>query len=599
MKRSLLAAALACALAVVPAALAADMDKTLRVALSAAETGFDPQAISDLYSGFVTRVIFDPLYQYDYLARPFKIIPNTAAALPEISADGKTWVIKVKPGIYFSDDPAFKGKKRELTAADYIYSWKRMIDPKVRAPDIEFVTDRFVGDTEFIKAVQGGANVYDLELEGMKAIDRYTIQLKLKQPDYDLLDDLASNPTAAVAREVIEAYGDASHRAMANPVGTGPYLLKDWRRAQKITLEASPTFREQYFPASDDPADAPIMAVMKGKRIPMIGRIEIVVIEESNPRLLSFINGELDVSNPVPADLIYNVLDANGKLKPELAKRGIRHIRQFMPSITFEYFNMEDPVVGGYSRERIALRRAISMAYNVEAEVAIVRQGQGVPATQFLPPPSIGHDPNFVDRSKFDPVTANALLDRMGYGERDREGWRKLPDGRPLSLTIASVPSAVDRQFDELWKKSMSSIGIRVDFLKQKFPDLLKQARAGQLQMWGLGNTAASPEGFGFFGLLYGPNAGLSNLPRFNLPQFNALYEQGKRMKDGPERDQVIRRLSELVSIYAPMKLTAYRYDNVLLQPWMVGYKYTPFNWNPWRYWDLDPGMRDAMLRQK
>jgi ABC-type transport system substrate-binding protein len=596
-KRWLCLTAIAGALCVSPATTAADMNKTLRVAVSAAETGFDPQAISDLYSGFVTRVIFDPLYQYDYLARPFKIIPNTAA-LPQISDDGKTWVIKVKPGIYFSDDPVFKGKKRELTAADYIYSWKRMIDPKVRAPNIEVVTDRFVGDTEFVKAAQSGANIYDIELEGMKAIDRYTIQLKLKQPDYDLLDDLASNTMAAVAREVIEAYGDQAHRAMANPVGTGPYLLKDWRRSQKITLEASPTFREQYFPDSDDPADAPILAVMKGKRIPMIGRIEMVIIEESNPRLLAFISGELDISNPVPPELIHNVIDDKGRLKPELAKRGIRHIRQFMPSISFWYFNIDDPIVGGYSREQVALRRAIGMAYNVEDEIAVVRQGQAAPATQMLPPPVFGFDPKYIDRSKFDPAMANALLDRMGY-KRGDDGFRTLPDGRPFTLSMASMTSAEYRNYDELWKKSLDSIGIRLDFKKQKFADLLKQARAGQLQMWGLSNTAGSPEGFTFLGLLYGPNAGLSNLPRFNLPQFNALYDKGKRMKNGPERDKVIHQLSELISVYAPVKLSAYRYDNVLLHPWMVGYKYTPFNWNPWRYWDIDVAMRDSMLRQK
>ena len=599
MLRCFLAATLTCALAVTSQAPAADMNKTLRVAIQSAETGFDPQGISDLYSSFVTRVIFDPLYQYDYLARPFKIVPNTAVALPQISVDGKTWTIKVKPGIYFTDDPAFNGKKRELTAADYVYSWKRIIDPKVRAPDIEFVTNRFVGDIEFSKAVSGGANVYDLELEGIKAIDRYTLQLRLKQPDYDLLDDLTTNPTAAVAREVVEKYGDAAHRAMSNPVGTGPYLLKDWRRAQKITLEANPTFREVYFPESTDPADAPVMAVMKGKRIPMIGRIELSIIEESNPRLLAFIKGELDVSNPVPPELIYNVLDSKGRLKSELAQRGIRHTRQFMPSITFEYFNMEDPVVGGYTREQIALRRAIGMGYNVADEVAVVRQGQGAPGTQMVPPPSIGHDPNFVDKAKYDPVGAAALLDKMGYLDRDGDGWRDLPDGRPFALKIASPTSTDYRHFDELWKKSMTAIGIRTEFQKQKFPDLLKQARAGQLQMFGLGNTASTPEGFNFFGLVYGPNAGLSNLPRFNLPQFNALYEKGKRMPNGPERDKIIHQLSELVSIYAPIKLTAYRYDNVLVQPWMVGYKYTPFNWNPWRYWDLDPEMREKALRQK
>jgi oligopeptide transport system substrate-binding protein len=599
MRRWRCAVVIAGALCIAPAVSAADMNKTLRVAVQSPETGFDPQAIHDLYSSFVTRVIFDPLYQYDYLARPFKMIPNTAVALPQISDDGKTWTIKVKPGIYFSDDPAFKGKKRELTATDYIYSWKRLIDPKVRAPNIEVVTDRFIGDTEFIKAAQGGANLYDIELDGMKAIDRYTIQLKLKQPDYDLLNDLTSNPMAAVAREVIEAYGDAAHRAMANPVGTGPYLLKEWRRAQKITLEASPTFREVYFPDSDDPTDAPILAVMKGKRIPTIGRIEMSIIEESNPRLLAFINGELDVSNPVPSDLIYNVVDDKGRLKPELAKRGIRHIRYFQPSITYEYFNMDDPVVGGYSREHIALRRAISMAYNVEAEIEVVRQGQGAPATQLLSPPLYGYDPKFVDRSRYDPATANALLDRMGYGNRDADGWRTLPDGSPISLTIASVPSAVDRQFDELWKRSMTAIGIRADFLKQKFPDLQAQARAGQLQMWGLGSYASSPEGYGFFGMLYGPNAGLDNYSRFNLPKFNELYEKGKHMKNGPARDEVIRQLSKLINVYAPLKLTSYRYDNILLHPWMVGYKYTPFNWNNWRYWDLDPAMRDSVLRQK
>jgi oligopeptide transport system substrate-binding protein len=599
MLRWVLAALATLALTAAQAVYAADMNKTLRVAVQSPETGFDPQAISDLYSSFICRVIFDPLYQYDYLARPFKIIPNTAAALPLISDDGKTWIIKVRPGIYFSDDPAFQGKKRELTAADYVYSWKRMIDPKVRAPNIEVVTDRFVGDIEFGRAAAAGANVYDLELEGMRALDRYTIQLKLKQPDYDLLSDLTTNPTSAVAREVVEKYGDPAHRVMANPVGTGPYLLKNWRRAQKITLEASPSFREVYFPTSEDPADKEIVAAMKGKRIPAIGRIEMIIIEESNPRLLAFISGELDISNPVPADLIYNVLDGHGKLKPELGKRGIRHVQSYQPSITFEYFNMDDPVVGGYSREQIALRRAISMAYDVKAEIAVVRQGQGTPATQMVPPPSIGHDPKFVDRATFDPVAANALLDRMGYLDRDGDGWRDLPDGRPFTLSIASVPSAVDRQFDELWKKSMTAIGIRVDFLKQKFPDLLSKARAGQLQMWGLGNTAATPEGFTFFGLLYGPNAGLSNLPRFNLPQFNELYAKGKRMQNGPERDQVIRQLSELVNIYAPMKLTAYRFDNVLVHPWLLGYKYMPFNANPWRYWDLDPAMRDAAVKKQ
>ncbi len=599
MKRLLVAALATVALTVAPVATAADMNKTLHIGFISAETGFDPQAINDLYSAIVGRVIFDPLYRYDYLARPFTIIPNTAAALPEISADGKTWTIKIKPGIYFSDDPAFKGKKRELTAADYVYSLKRLGDPKVRAPNIEFLHDRFVGDTEFMKAASSGANIYDFEFQGIRAIDRYTIQFKLQLPDYDLLDDLTSLTTAAVAREVVEKYGDEAHRAMANPVGTGPYVLKEWRRAQKMTLEASPSFRELYFPVSSDPADKEILAVMKGKRIPAIGRIEISILEESNPRLLAFIKGELDISNPVPPDLILNVLDANNKLKPEFAQKGITLARGIQPAITFVYFNMDDPVVGGYTKEKLALRRAVSMSYNVDDEIKIIRQGQGIPATQMIAPNMIGHDPNFNGRAKFDVATANALLDRFGYVAKHGDGFRDLPDGTPFTLKIGSIPSAFDRQLEELWKKSLNSIKVRVDFVKQKFPDLLKQARAGQLQMWQLGSTSSSPEGFGVMGLIYGPNAGLSNLSRFNLPEFNAAFDRGKRLPNGPERNFLLLKMSELMSVYAPWHLLAYRYENNLVQPWLLGYKHNPFNANPWLYWDLDVGMRAATLKKQ
>jgi ABC-type transport system substrate-binding protein len=399
---------------------------------------------------------------------------------------------------------------------------------------------------------------------------------------------------AAVAREVVETYGDAGNRVMSNPVGTGPYRLKDWRRGQKIVLEASPTFRDEVFPESSDPADRPILAVMKGKKVPAIGRIEISIIEEANPRLLAFQQGEIDIANPVPPDLIGNVLDAGNKLRPELAARGITLVRGIEPSITFEYFNMEDPVVGGYAPEKIALRRAISMAYNTDDEIRIVRQGQALPATQMLAPNLIGHDPAFNGHAKFDLTTAKALLDKFGYVDRNGDGWRDLPDGKPFTLQIASSISGFNRQLDELWKKSLTALGIRADFVKQKFPDLLKQARAGQLQMWGLANTAGSPPGFDLMGLLYGPNAGLSNLARFDLPEFNQLYVQGKRLPDGPERNKLLRRMSEIVSVYAPWKLHVYRYENILVQPWLVGYKYSPFNPNPWRYWDIDLAKRAA-----
>jgi oligopeptide transport system substrate-binding protein len=587
MRPLLAAAALACALHA-PGAPAADPAKVLRVAFLSAETGFDPQASGDLYSNHINRAIFDAPYTYDYLARPYRIVPNTAAALPEISADGLAWTIRIRPGIYFADDPAFKGAKRELTAADYVYSLKRVLDPKLRSPNLQQFDGKFVGaDAAVGRARETGKFDYDAPIEGLQALDRYTIGLKLAAPSYDLLADLTTVTAGAVAREVIEAYGDASGWAMANPVGTGPYRIKEWRRAQKIVLEANPGFRDAVFPQSKDPADRDLAARLGGKKLPLIGRIEINIIEESNPRLLAFEKGDLDYMT-VPPDLTWNVLEPPATLKPRYAAAGVQLARGIQPTIAYMYFNMEDPVVGGYTKERIALRRAISMAYNTEEEIRVLRQGQAVIATQPVPPGITGHDPAFNGHVRYDPAGARALLDKFGYVDRDRDGWRDLPGGKPLTLKISSTIGSLERQYDELWQRSLNAVGIRVEFSKQKFPDTLKAARAGQLQMWQLANTNTTTEGYGFLGLLYGGHAGLSNLSRFNLPEFNQRYDASRKLPDGPERTKLFREMAELVSAYAPWMVDVYRYENVVVYPWVVGYKYSGIYQHPWPYLDID-----------
>src|SRR4029078_8457605 len=180
---------------------------------------------------------FDLPYTCDILRRPSPIVPTTAVALPEISPDGLQWTIRVKPGIYFYDDPAFKGSKRELTADDYIYSWQRTLDPKIRSFWLQTFDGLFEGaSTVMAKASVTGKFDYDAPMAGLQAVDRYTIKIRLVHPAYDLLPNLTTVQSAAVAREVIETYGDNSGWAMQNPVGTGPFRLKEWRRAQKIVL---------------------------------------------------------------------------------------------------------------------------------------------------------------------------------------------------------------------------------------------------------------------------------------------------------------------------------------------------------------------------
>ena len=581
------ALAIAAAFAPAPASAQSDPNKVLHASFPTPETGFDPQAAGDEYSNSVNRVIFDPLYRYDHLARPYKLIPNTAVAMPEISADGKTWTIKIRPGIYFADDPVFKGKRRELTAADYVYGWKRVLDPAMRSNALAVFDGHFVGAEAVVaKAKETGKFDYDAPIEGLQAIDRHTIRMKLNYADYELLSNLTTVQSAAIAREVVEAYADGAGWAMANPVGTGPYRLKEWRRGQRIVLEANPTFREELYPESNHPDDR-AFAKFRGKKIPLAGRIEIAIIEESNPRLLAFEQRDLDYLT-VPPDLVPNVLDPGNKLKQRFVDLGITLARGIQPAITYSYFNMEDPVVGGYTPEKIALRRAIGMAYNVEEEIRVLRAGQGMPATQPIPPNVSGYNPKFDGHAKFDPAAAKALLDKFGYVDRDKDGWRDLPDGKPLLLKIGSGTTALDRQYNELWQRSLTGVGLKVEFVNQKFADLLKAARLGQLQMWFLGNIGVTTEGFGFLSLLYGGHAGFSNLSRFKLAEYDRAYEEARALPDGPARTKLLQRMSELVSIYAPWNLHAYRYENVLVQPWLAGYKYNAFDRHPWRYYDVD-----------
>jgi ABC-type transport system substrate-binding protein len=585
------------ALSPAPAFAQADMNKVLRVALPWADGGYDPQA-ADFFSNAVTRVIFDPLYTYDHLTRPMKLVPNTAVALPDISPDGKTWTIRIKPGIYFADDPAFKGRKRELVAEDYVFAWKRVLDPRVRSTEFHVFDGRFVGSESVLaKARESGKLDYDAPIEGLQSIDRYTLRLKLNFADTELLSNLTIPASAAVAREVVEAYGDASTWVMANPVGTGPYRLKEWRRGHRVVLEANPGFRDERDPESSDPADEAIMAKLKGKRIPLIGRIEIAIIEEGAPRLMSFERREIDyvtVVNPLAS----SVLDAPANLKPYLAEQGVRLARGIRPGIAYTYFNMEDPVVGGYSPDKVALRRAVTMGYNVPEEIKVIQQGQATPANQIVPPTVSGHNDTLPARAIYDPAGARALLDRFGYKDRDNDGYRELPDGRPLTLKLSSSPLPIDRQIDELWLRSMSAIGVRIEFNKQKRGDLVKAAQLGQLQMFRSFGTTTTPDGFGFFGLLYGGHAGLSNVTRFTQPYYDRLYEQARGAPAGAEREALMHKMGDVANAYAPWLLSAFTYENVLVHPWVLGYKYNGFHPHPWAYFDIDTGKRAAALRQ-
>ena len=589
MKRILFTLAAAFALAL--PTHATDMNKTLKVAFPVDVTGFDPAATSDLYSAHIDNAIFGNLWEQDYYVRPVRFRPFLAESMPDISADGLTWKVQLKKGLFFSDDPVFKGRKREATANDLIYSWKRLLDPKMISPKASEISGKLIGTDELVaEAKKTGKFDYDKAIEGLVALDRYTVQMKLVKPAYTLVELMQQYAWSPVAREVIEAYRDAGGRAMGNPVGVGPYMIKQWLKGSKIVLTRNPNFNSAVFPTEGEADDAETLAKYKGQALPLIGNIDISIIEEANPRLLSFKSGALDYEF-VGQDLIGNVVQG-GKLLAEYADKGIRHQRAIESAIAYDYFNMEDPVVGGYTPEKIALRRAIIMAYPTEQSLKTLWRNQAIAANQIIPPTQTGHVANKPNLNAYDVELANALLDRFGYKDIDGDGFRETADGKPLIITRSSTPRATDREQDELWKKAFDSIKIKVQYNNQKWPDLIKQARAKQLQFWSLGWISDGTDGDSFVGLLYSKNSGQSNFSNFNVKQYDDLYEQAQTLPLGPQRWALYRTMNEIATVNSAWYPGVFRYQNVLTQPWLLNYKRNPYRQHFWHLMDIDESKR-------
>jgi ABC-type transport system substrate-binding protein len=254
---------------------------------------------------------------------------------------------------------------------------------------------------------------------------------------------------------------------------------------------------------------------------------------------------------------------------------------------------MEDPTVGGYTPDKVALRRAISLAVDLDKEIRVVRKSQAVPSQGPVAPSTWGYDPSIkTEMSDYDPARAKALLDMYGYVDRDGDGWRDLPDGRPLTLEYSTQPDQASRQLIEQWKKNMDAINIRIVFKAAKWPENLKQSNAGKLMMWGLGWSAGAPDGETFLSLGDGGSKGTPNRARFDLPAYNLAYDTQKRLPNGPERQAAMNEAQRLMVAYMPYKLHVHRIFTDFSQPWVIGYHRNVFVREFWKWVDIDTEMQ-------
>ncbi|MGL5003522.1 MAG: ABC transporter substrate-binding protein, partial [Casimicrobium sp.] len=272
-----------------------------------------------------------------------------------------------------------------------------------------------------------------------------------------------------------------------------------------------------------------------------------------------------------------------------LVARGIRLQRILEPEYTYLYFQWNDPIWGGSEPHKVALRRAAAMAINRDEEIEVIRKGQAIQAEYLVPKGVVGHKDDFVSNIRYNPVLANALLDKFGY-KKGADGFRNTPDGKRFSFKITRSASAVEREFDELYKKNMDAIGIRFETETEKFGDSLKREKRCQIQTRGAAWIADYPDGDNFMQLLYSKNIGESNNGCYKSEAFDKLYEQSILLPAGPERDKIYLEMQKQFEADTPWVMGVTRYRNQGIFPWVLGYKKHPVLLAEWMYMDINTG---------
>jgi ABC-type transport system substrate-binding protein len=506
-------------------------------ALGAKVRGMDPGDIGDVTSSAVASQIYECLYQYHFLKRPYTLIPCLAESMPQVSKDGLTYTIKIRKDVYFSDDPCFAGGKgRQLVADDFVFAWKRIANIKYLSKNWWVFDGKVVGLDEFrdyTKKLKADQPVdYRRDVEGLKTLDPFTLQIKLKKPWPQIVFLLAHLPTAPMAKEAVDFYRDKIINVM---VGTGPFRLKSWNRGKRIELEKNPKFRKELYPSEGEAGDRE-KGLLKdtGKPLPLIDGIVYDIIEEDRPLWLLFMQGKLDASG-IPKDFYSQAITNDQKLTPALEAKGIRLNIQKQPDTYWLGFNMDDPVVG----KNLPLRRAMSMAWNRQEYIDVFLNGRGISARGMFPPDFTEYDPNLKNSwTEFNLTKARELMK-----EAERIAGGKIT----VTLALGGTDTA-QRQEGEYFKRSMAKIGIVAKLDYFDWPTFQDKVNKRQVQIFGMGWVADYPDGQTFLQLFYSPfsSPGPNNF-NYHNPKFDALYKKIETMNDTPERLKVYREMDKMI----------------------------------------------------
>lgn len=532
-------------------------------------SSLDPALAGDMASGRAAALVWETPLQFDYAARPYRLVPYAAEDMPETSDGGRVLTFRLRDDVWFGPDPciATPDRRRRATAEDFVYSVKRLADAKVSSSGWWLVEGKVEGVDAFREASRNpdAPTDYSLDVPGLRALDDRTVRIRLTRPDPEFLWALAMPYFSLVPREAVETYGERFGTCEA---GSGPFTLASWRRGHRMVFVRRPgrdAARDRTPPPEPgEPAGTPFASV------------EYLGMADASTRWLSFLRGTFDVAFDVSRDNWDAVVREDGSLAPELAARGVRLVSE--PALESYYlgFNMDDPVLGRNKK----LRQAVSCAFDA-AQWCSLNRGRALPSNGPVPPGVAGRleTPH---PWAFDLEKARALLAEAGFPDGIDPAT-----GRRLSLTLDLGKSDQEtREGAELLAGFLDRIGIALEPRFSTFPQFMRRLNRREERLFLIGWVADWPDPMNFLQLFHSKNASPGpNRTNYANPAYDALCDEASRTTDPARRLELVRAMQDVVREDCPWVCLYYRREFVLVGPDILGFRLHDFPLGAEKHW--------------
>lgn len=512
----------------------------------------DPAIAFDDDSLTVLGQALDTLYQYHYLKRPYEVIPSLAEAKPVITNKGKTYTITLQKGIRYHDHPAFDKQVRYLKAEDFVYAIKRLAFKPLESVGTWLFQGKLVGFDEFGDKVGNSLEkMLNTPLEGVKALNEYTLELNLIRPEPNLIYFLAMNFTSPIPRELIEYTKNDLSKTL---VGTSSYKLSKANDTEFQFVRFEHFRNEKYPSAGDRYANTQKLLLSSTEKVPFIDKVILKALPEDDKRWEMFLAGEVDIL-PVPKKFLNDILNQDPKFYEMMKEKGIS-VKHFSKLATrWIGFNMQSPI-WGKGEKALLLRKAIAHAIDFDAYNKVLSNNTNLKANSMFNPSIPGYNPSHFNSFEFNLAKAKKFLSRAGY-----------PNGKGLPPIQFVTRGNRDFNLDEanFIKNQLEKVGIQVNVKVVGFGEFLKMGRAGELTDFWVDNWIYDyPDAENVLQLLISKNAPGINKSQFKNKKVDELYEKLAKTLELSKRFEIMYSIEDIVYDQLPWIMLTYESSYIL-----------------------------------